>query len=511
MNGAEMLMKTAQKAGIEVCFTNFGTTEVPLAAAFDSAPGIRPVMGLFEGVCTGAADGWGRLQGRPAMTLLHLGPGLANGISTLHDARRAHTPLVNVVGDHMSWHVSADPPLAMNIEALAGTFSGWYYTIKDPAEISRSTAEAVNAARRGQISTLIIPHDFQKAAVEDEKIDLPQTSYDTVDDQAVREAVRLLKSYRKTGLMLGGRALRRRGLQTAARIRAESGCDLLMDNLPAYIDRGSGIPEVIRIPYFPEEAFNLLSAYEAVVLAGTRLPVSFFGREGVPGKLIPEDRPVANITGGGQDPQEALEHLAEALGTPREPEAPAAAGLTSPQGPLTVEKAGRALAAVLPEDAIVVDEGLSSGAACFSATRQAAPHTWLTIAGGSLGYGLPCATGAAVACPDRPVIGFQADGSAMYTIQALWTQARENLNVTTLIISNRSYNILKIEMARAGISPAGPCAESLMALDNPQLGWTKIAGGLGVPAVSVSTCEDLMQEIRKSLSEGGPHLIEMLL
>src|SRR5512135_166615 len=157
MNGANLLVKTAIRMGIEVCFANAGTTEMPIVVALDSTPGIKASLGLFEGVCTGAADGYGRMLDKPAMTLLHLGPGLANGIANLHNARRARSPVLNVVGEHATWHRPTDPPLAMEIEGLAKTVSGWRRTTSSPAEIALDLASAVTATRVGQVATLIVP------------------------------------------------------------------------------------------------------------------------------------------------------------------------------------------------------------------------------------------------------------------------------------------------------------------------------------------------------------------
>ncbi len=513
MNGAELIMKTAAKAGIEVCFSNFGTTEVPLALAFDSEPGVRPVLALFEGVCTGAADGYGRMAGRPAMTLLHLGPGFANGIANLQNAKRARTPLVNLVGEHATQHIPLDAPLAMNIEALAGTVSGWHRTTRSPGDLSRDVADAAAASQYGQISTLIVPSNYQEAEVTGNKIALPGFAFDPVDEDSIRRAVHLMRSYDKVALILGGRALRERGLQTAGRIIAAKQCDLLTDFLPGFMDRGAGLPEVIRIPYFPEPAIELLSRYEAVVICGTKEPVSFFGYRGIRGTLLSESQARSVIASPKQDPIEALEHLADSLGAPRGAAPRLDRGLSRPsvpQGVLTNEKACQTLAAMQPEGAIIVDEGISSAFPYYGLSSGSLPHTLTTIAGGALGYGMPCSIGAAMACPDRPVINLQADGSALYTVQALWTQAQQGLNITTLICSNRRYNILKLELERAGITSPGPHIRSILDIDNPPIGWPKLAKAMGVAAVSVDTAEELAKHIELALAEPGPHLVEMI-
>ncbi len=514
MNGAELIMRTAIKAGIKVCFTNFGTTEMPLALAFDAEPGVKPVLALFEGVCTGAADGYGRMMDKPAMTLLHLGPGFANGVAYLHNAKRAKTPLLNLVGEHTTQHIHLDAPLSMNIEALASTISGWYKTNQSPMELSEDFAEALVASRYGQISTLIIPNDYQQAEIEDVEVAAPHFGFDPIDMNRIESAARLIREKHKVALLIGGRALRSRGLEAAARIKSLKGCDLLTDYLPGYMERGVSFPEITRIPYFPEPAKELFSRYDAVVICGTKEPVGFFGYKGISGKLLLENQPRLLINSNKQNPIETLECLADALHCSKDisPGVTAARCYPSvPLGELTAEKACQTLAAIQPEGAIIVDEGVSSAFPYYALSRGLLPHTMITIAGGSIGHGMPCSIGAAMACPDRPVINLEADGSAMYTVQALWTQAKQGLNITTLICANRRYNILKLELERAGILPIGPNVTSLIDIENPHIDWTKMAEAMGVAAVSVTTAEQLAHEIQGALSEAGPHLIEMVL
>jgi len=516
VNGAELLVKTAAKAGVEICFANPGTTEMPIVVALDSEPGIKPVLGLFEGVCTGAADGYGRMLDKPAMTLLHLGPGFADGIVNLHNARRARTPIVNIVGEHATWHRAADPPLAMDIEKLASTVSGWQRTNKSPSALSRDMAEAVAASMYGQISSLIVPNDYQWEESAGDHIATPHFSFAPVDPDRTEQASRLMRTHGKVALMIGGRALRRRGLLAAARIKAVTGCDLLTDGFPPYIERGAGLPDVMRTPYFPEPAIELLSQYKIAVLAGVKEPVAFFGYKGIASQLLPEKCRKFHLDTDHQNVIEVLEALADALNAP-----PYSKILTSmpselerpavPVGELTAEKVCLTLAAIQPENVIIVDEGLTTSVGYYPLTAGLAPHSYLTLTGGAIGYGMPCAVGAALACPDRQVIDFEADGSAMYTVQALWTQARESLNVTTLICANRSYNILKIELDRVGIESIGPRALSLIDLEHPNINWVRVAEGMGVPAVSVNTAEGLSHELAKALAEPGPHLIEMIL
>jgi len=514
MNGAELLLRTAVKAGIEVCFTNPGTTEMPLVCAFDSVAGIRPVLGLFEGCCTGAADGYGRMADKPAMTLLHLGPGLGNGIANLHNARRARTPLLNVIGEHATWHRSADPPLNMDIVALAETVSGWQRTSATGENLSKDTADAITAALQGQIATMIVPSDVQWSEGSSERIHLSISPDATVDKESIERAADQLRTDQNAALILGGRALRHKGLMAAARIKAKTGCDLLSERAPARMERGSGLPATEFLPYFPRQALELLSKYSTVVLAGAAEPVTFFGWQGYESRLLKDNQNICQITATDNSLPQALEDLADALEAPGNVDG-ADAGFSPverPQiskGKLTAQNACRILAALQPENAIIVNESITSGTAYFPLGPGLPPHTLLMLPGGAIGYGMPCAVGAAIACPQRPVINFQADGSAMYTLQSLWMQAREGLDITTLICSNRSYNILNIEIARSGVATPGKHARSLTDLTNPTIDWVQISKGLGVPAAAVDSCEALAKELKKALVEPGPHLIEM--
>jgi len=515
MNGAEFLIKTAVRAGIEVGFANPGTTEIPIVLSFGSEPGIKAILCLFEGVCTGAADGYGRMLDKPALTLLHLGPGLGNGVANLHNARRAKTPLLNIIGEHATWHHTADAPLTMNIERLASTISGWHKTSESPMTLSQNLAEAVTASRYGQVATLIVPNDYQWADCTGGEIVSPQFSFDPINTNTIGKAAQLLRTHNKTGLIIGGRALREHGLEMVARIKATTGCDLITDHLPPYMERGIGLPDVTRIPYFPEAAIELLSRYEAIVLVGTKEPVTFFGYSDFNSSLLEKSQKRIEIANERQDVAEALGYLAEALNTSSNSKIPGSilskpSRLQVPHGELTPENICLVLAALQPENAIIVDEGITTTGTYYPLSAGLPRHSYLTTAGGSIGYGLPCALGAAIACPERSVINFQADGSAMYTIQALWTAAREALNVTTLICSNKSYNILKMELNRAGMASIGPEVSSLVDLERPDINWVKIAEGMGVPAVSVNNVDRLVREFSKALSEPGPYLIEMV-
>ena len=516
MRGAELLIRTAVASGIEVCFANPGTTELPIVMALDRTPGIRSVLGLFEGVCTGAADGYGRMLDKPAMTLLHLGPGLANGIANLHNARRAKSPVLNVIGEHATWHRDTDPPLAMDIESLARTVSGWWRTSRSARDIAGDVAEAVAASRLGQVATLIVPHDYQVAVDEGHPAEARRVPFDPPEPDSIEAAAKRLRTCRKVALLLGGRALRKPGLDAAARIRKMTGCDLFSPAQFGYMERGLGLPFVERVPYFPEKATARLLGYEVMLLAGAREPVTFFGYPGIKSQILTDEQERITLCTDREDVVEALENLADALsGTSTFGTGDAVFARMNrpplPDGELTGQKACLTLAALQPENAILIDEAITARFMDFPFVAELPPHTLLSVTGGSIGFGIPCATGAAIACPDRWVIDLQADGSALYTIQGLWTQAREGLNVITLICSNRSYRILQIELSRGGITSLGSNARTVTELTNPAIDWVKTAQGFGVSGVTVSTARDLARELAGALAGSGPRLIEMLL
>jgi acetolactate synthase I/II/III large subunit len=510
MNGADLILKAAKANGIHVCFANPGTTEIPLVAAIDNTGGIRAVLCLYEGVCTGAADGYARMLDKPALVVLHLGPGLANGTSNLHNARRAHTPVVTVVGQHSTWHLPFDPPLAMDIEAIASATAGWQRTCCSTDGMSQDMADAISAAYEGLGAVLIVPYDLQMEETHEKIIKVKARELHAVDQERIENSARFLHSYPKTALVLGGKALRRQGLTAAARIKDIIGCDLICEGFPARMERGAGLPDMTRMPYLPEQAMELLGQYDAFIFAGAEEPVAFFGYDGVPGNLLKDGQRRLHIVEPHKDATRSLVCLADVLGAPATPSVNILAQPlkpTMPTGTLSGDKACAVLAALQPEGAIVVDESITNGIWYYPLTAGVPPFSLLTLTGGSLGQGPASAVGAAIACPDRPVINIQADGSAMYTIQALWTQAREHLNVTTLIFSNRSYDILKIELARFGVLAPGPAASRLT--DLAGIDWVSLGTAMGVASSAVNTAEDLSAGITKALEEDGPHLIQM--
>lgn len=508
MNGAQALINTLVDGGVDVCFANPGTSEMHFVAALDTVPRMRGVLALFEGVATGAADGYARIAGRPAAVLLHLGPGLGNGLANLHNARRARVPMLVVVGDHATYHKKYDAPLESDIDALAGTVSGWVRRTERTADVASDAAEAIAASRAGsQVSTLILPADVSWS---DGAQAVPTTPAHPAgaEPRLAFEVVEVLRSGEPTVLMIGGDATRGPGLAAAARIAQATGARLLCETFPTRLERGAGVPAVERLAYFAEAATAQLDGAKHLVLAGAKSPVSFFAYPGMPSDLVPAGCEV-HLLAGHSGAAEALAAVADEVAPGTVAPVAAAARPQLPAGALTSASAADVIGALLPEGAIVVDESNTSGVLLAQATAGAPAHDWLTLTGGAIGYGIPAAVGAAVAAPDRPVLCLESDGSAMYTISGLWTQARENLNVTTVIYDNSAYDILRIELARVGAGSApGPKALDLLDLSRPTMDFVKISEGMGVPARRVTTAEELADALRHALSEPGPHLVD---
>ena len=513
--GALSLVDTALRAGVEVCFANPGTTEMPIIVALDRASGMRVVLGLFEGVCTGAADGWARMTGRPAATLLHLGPGLANGLANLHNARRARTPVVNWIGDHATRHLAFDAPLTLDIAALTGSV-GWTRTIKSAHEMAEASLAAVEAALGppGRVASLIIPADCQWEPGPPPLSASPLPTLRETPSPAPREAARLLRKGRG-GILLGGNALTERGLHAAERAAAAANCGVWIETFPSRQECGSHVPSFPVLPYFPEQACETLATVTNLVLAGACDPVAFFAYPGQPSRIAPDSAALHMLADpeAGVDAALALEALAQELDAPTVATPPRAKQAFAPSGqPLDPDSLCRVVAAFTPEGAIVVNEGLTTG--FVWTTRHAcnaAPHTMLGITGGAIGQGLPTALGAALACPNRRVIAFQADGSGLYTLQALWSMAHESADVTVVVCANRRYRILQVELARASIAELGPKAQALTDLTRPVIDWAALAKGFGVPACSVRTDGELADALQRALAERGPSLIEAVL
>src|SRR5829696_6952239 len=510
MTGAESVLRTLSAAGVRACFANPGTSEMHLVAALDRVPDVRPVLALFEGVASGAADGYGRMAGIPAATLLHLGPGLGNAFANLHNAYKARTPMVNVVGDHAVAHAPLNAPLASDIASIARPVSHWYASARDARSAPTDAAAALAAARShgGGIATLVMPADAGWDASAGPAATLAVTPPATVPEGAIEAAARALRSGEPATLLLGGAATRGPALRAAARIAAATGARLFHDTFPSRLERGAGIPRAQPLPYLTEPATEALAGLDHLVVCGTQAPVAFFAYPGRPSRLADPATAVQALAGPREDVAAALEALADALGARADASPDDAPRPRLPDGVLAPAAIGAALAGLLPEGAIVVDEAVTASAPIVQATAGAAPHDWLTLTGGAIGQGLPVATGAAVACPDRPVVSLEGDGSAMYTIQALWTQARENLDVTTVILANRSYAILDFELARVGAEARGPAAEALFGIGRPELDFVAMAQSMGVPARRAEDARQFTAALREALAEPGPRLIE---
>ena len=516
MNGAQALIRTLVAGGVDVCFSNPGTSEMHFVAALDQVPEMRAVLGLHEGVVTGAADGFGRMAGRPAATLLHLGPGLANGLAGLHNARRAFTPVVNIVGDHAVYHRQYDAPLNSDIDALATWLGGWLRTTKDVADTGADAAAAIAAAMTppGRIATLVLPADVSwseggQVVAPANTSAVPERA--VVADAEVAATADLLRSGEECLILIGGAATREPALRAASRIGVGSGAKLLVETFPARLERGAGLPAIDRMGYLAEQVEYQLAGVKHLILAGTRAPVAFFAYPGKPSDLVPDGCTVHVLASGGGDPVDALERLADLVAPDAEPILQEPALPAMPSGELTAHSLAETIGAMLPERAIVADESITSGRSLPLTTAGSPRHDLLTLTGGAIGHGLPMATGAAVACPERPVLCMEADGSAMYSLSALWTQAREELNVTTVILNNGSYAILRMELLRVGVAETGGKAAELLDLSRPNIDFVALATGMGVPATRATTCEELAEQLRAAFVEPGPHLIDAIL
>lgn len=509
MNGAESAIKTALEAGLEVCFANPGTTEMPMVMALDSVPGLRAVLALQENVVTGAADGYSRMTGKPALTLVHLGPGFANGIANLHNARRARTPIVNMIGEHATWHADADAPLASDIESLAAPVSAWVKRSEgaDTMAVDMSEAIAQACGGAGQISTLILPHDMQLAPGGGVAPLVAPAPRHRVPESRLHDVAEELRKGDAL-LFIGNDGLSERGLKAAWRVTSICKATMMSPTSNSRGERGAGLPPFERLPYLPEQALESLAPYRCMILAGAKAPVGFFGWPGMPSFMVPEGCQVSLLAEPDDDIVAALEDLADFMAAPAY-EAPALEAPRVPaDGALTAETLTQCIAAAQPEGAILVNEAITSGWRYHQQSQGAPRFTELQLTGGAIGLGPSLSLGAAVACPDRQVINLQADGSGLYSTQALWSQARQNSNVVTVICSNRRYAILQLELQRAGVNGLGPQAQALTDFSAPAIDWIALARGFGVPAERVADTADLSAALARGLAESGPYLIE---
>ncbi len=513
LTGAQSLLQTLVASGVDTCFANPGTSEMHMVQAIDKADGMRPVLTLFEGVAAAAADGYGRMSETPACTLLHLGPGMANGISQLHNASRARTPIVNIVGDHATYHRNLDAPLTSDIEGYATPFSSWLRTSKNPGTLANDAAEAVAASYGppGQVATLIVPADCAWGDAHGAAVPLAVPQSPQVDDKSIGDAARALKESKHPMLMLSGAALEERGVTAAGRIAQATGTTLYRATFNGRSVRGAGLVPTTPMPGYGAAAMEAMANIDTLVLVGAKPPVSFFAYPGKPTTFAPESCREVVLSSPEQDGVAALEALADELDATAEPHVTPYEHPDRPTGALTTRSAAQAVAHFLPDNAIICDEGMSARGPVLEFTAQSAPHDWLELTGGALGQALPLSIGAAIACPNRPVICLHGDGGAMYTIQALWTHARENLNITTVIYSNRTYDALHSQMKLVGLDAPGPIAASLFDLTNPELTWTELAEGMGVRGLRTTTADEFADQFADCLEQTGPNLIEVVL
>lgn len=509
MNGAESLVHTLLACGVDTCFTNPGTSEMHFVAALDRIPGMRCVLGLQENIVTGAADGYYRMQDRPAATLLHCGPGLANGLANLHNARRARSGVVNLVGDQATYHRPHDAPLTADTEGWARPVSVWTRTATQATTVGADAACCVQAASGG-IATLILPSDtcWDDGGVIG--VHLPPAKPQAASPDAVENAARVLRSGEPTLLLLAGKALRAKPLAVAAGIAAKTGARMMAPTSNARVEHGAGRVPIERVPYVVERALEALAPFKHLILVGAKEPVGFFAYPGRPSTMFPPGCSLHVLTRPEQDGAEALDRLADALGAKPDAAGAAPSKAEPAKGAVTGDALAQTLSALLPENAIVVDESVSLGRNFFPSTHGAAPHDWMSLTGGAIGGGVPLATGAALGAAGRRVVALQADGSGMYTLQGLWTQARERLDVTTVVLSNRKYAILLGEYRNVGANP-GRTAMDMMDLGNPDLDWVRLAGGMGVEAARAETMEAFNDLFQQANARPGPFVIELVI
>jgi acetolactate synthase I/II/III large subunit len=513
MNGAESLVHTLADGGVEICFGNPGTSEMHFVAALDREPRMRGVLCLFEGVVAGAADGYARMAGKPAATLLHLGPGFGNAISFLHNARKAQQPVINIVGDHATSHSRyAQAPLTSDIMAICGSVSDWLHQSRTADEVASDGARALQAAKQGQIATLVLPADCAWNQAAGSAPPLPPILPGKAEAAAIDRAAAALKNGKKTGLLMRGACLERRGLDAAGRIAQHSGARLLHDYFMPRMTRGEGLPEVERIPYFSEQIVECLQGLEQIILVGAPPPVTFFAYPDKPSWVTPEGCDLITLAGEREDAIGALESLADALGAKQAgrivkrviPDMPVHAALDA-------FNMGAIMARLMPDNAILSDDSLTAGPGLHQSLKYGPRHDWLVLTGGAIGDAPPMAVGAGLACPDRKVIAVSGDGAAMYSLQSLWTMARERLDVVTIVCANRRYNILNIELTRVGALNPGPKTLAMLDLHDPELDFVKLAEGMGVEASRAATTTEFAAQFADAMQRRGPRLIEAVI
>lgn len=506
VTGAAAVLRTLAAGGVRHVFTNPGTTEIAFVAAAPAVPEIEPVLVVDEIVASGAADATSRLTGVPGATLLHLGPGLTNAAANLHNATKAHSPVVNVVGDHASDHRASPSPLQSDIEAIAAPLSAWVGVVGSADEAAATTARAMHeASSRCGVSTLIVPSDHAEQPTARSSAMPDPVVRPRATDLAVDAAARALREP-GTALLIGAGALRAEALRLADRLAVAHDLDLWT---PTFVTRAERTVPLARplqkLPYFPLQVHEVLGRYRTIVAIGTDEPYAMFAYPGEPRRLTPDTVEVIALVGPDGDAHDALARLVDASGAP-DVTSNAATRPTAPDDlSLDPRTLTLAVAALLPDHAILVDESQTSGGGLWDALAGV-PHDVLGLTGGAIGAGPPLATGAAFAARDRRVLNVQGDGSALYSAGAWWTQARHGLDVTTVIASNRKYFILDVELGRAGRRDlsGGP----LTTLDHPAVDFVSLARGYGVPGVRVESAAELSSALARSFATEGPMLID---
>ena len=512
MNGGESLIRALLAGGVNTCFTNPGTSEIHLVAALDKIPEMRCVLGLFEGVVTGAADGYARMTGKPACTLLHLGPGIANGLANLHNASRAHAPIVSIVGQHPASHLQYDTPLKSDVEAIARPYSDWLRTSVDASRVGTDAIEAIRAARTapGQIATLVVPADVAWTESTGMVPSLSLTRPAMPSSNAIEQAAMILRLKQPTAILLSGNALFGEGLVVAGKIAAGTGARLLAPYPLVRLERGAGLPAVERVAYVLEQGIEQFKDIRQLILVGAAAPRAYFAYPNRDTAFTAPNCAIHKLAEANEDSVGALIALAESLSLHEQSAIVEREGRPQlPGGEITLLGLAAVVGALLPENAIVVDESMTSGRGLMAATKGASPHDWLGNTGGSIGIAMPMAVGAAVGCPDRRVLCLTADGSGMYTLQALWTMAREGLNVTTVVFANRSYAVLKREFSYLGVGEPGPRALEMFEIGRPDLDWVSMGKGMGVPSTRVASLQEFAEALRRGFEAEGPTLIEV--
>lgn len=514
MNGSESLIKTLVSSGVEVCFTNPGTSEMHFVAALDEVDGMRCILGLFEGVVSGAADGYARMARKPAATLLHLGPGLGNALANIHNAKKGHSPMINIVGDHATYHLQYNAPLTADIEGIAGPVSHWVYTGKSAADIAKDGAQAVIEAGHNRVATLVLPADVSWGDNPNGAAPAPQVPPPTrVAQQKIDQAVAMLRSGVPSMVMIGGKEVTAEMTVLLSKLSQATGARVCLETFPTRVARGAGRGQLEKLPYLVEMATGHIKDVKNLILLGAKSPVSFFAYPGVPSVIPAEGCEELQLALPDEDVAGCLLELVNALGADTaEPQLHEAKTPALPTGPLTVAGVAQTLGALLPENAIIVDDSATASMVCYPATATAPAHDWLSLTGGGIGFGLPAAVGAAVACPERKVVSLEGDGSAMYTIQALWTMARENLDVTVVIFNNQKYSILELEFVRTGArgGKPGPKAASMLDIGTPNMDFVAMATGMGVSASRATSAEEFAQQFAEAMAHKGPRLIEAM-